>query len=240
MDDSPRDRLAALTRSLQALTSETLTPETGAVAPPLAVLPQMALARGRLHEVTGPSRRVLAALAAGAAEGEGPVIWFRPAWRVEGLNPMGLLGLMRDPGALVQVACPRAEDVLWGMEEALRAGCAALVVGEIASAPDLRQVRRLHLAAAEGVSRNRLAGRQVPAPLGLVLDAETAESRLPGVETRWALHPLPPLIGGLPGMERRRWRLDRLLARSQPPRDWVLTGRQRPEEEEGAGQRLLM
>ena len=230
--DSPPDRLATLVESLKGLSGA----EGPAALPPLAVLPQMALARGRLHEVAGPARRVLAALAAGVAAAEGPVVWLRPAWRSEGLNPLGLVGLMDDPGALVQVACPKAEDVLWGMEEALRAGCAALVVGELAEAPDLRQVRRLHLAAAEGVSRNRLAGRSRPAPLGLVLDTESAESRVPGVETRWALHPLPPAQGE----EGRRWRLDRLLARSLPPRDWVMTGLRRPESAEVQPKRLLM
>lgn len=207
--DSPLARLAALTEAIVA-------PQPGGEAPPaLAPLPPMALARGRVHEVSGPSRRVLAALAAGVAQAEGPVLWLRPAWRVEALHPPGLAALMPDPGALVVVHCPRPADVLWGLEEALRAGCVALAVGELAGTPDLRQVRRLHLAAAEGLSRNRLAGRKAPAPLGLVLDAESGGSRLPGVESRWALHPLPPGAGG-------RWRLDRLLMRGQPPRDWTI------------------
>ena len=179
--------------------------------PPLAPLPRMALVRGRLHEVTGPARHALAARAAGAAMAEGPVLWLRPAWATEGLCAQGLAGLMPDPGALVLVRCPKPVDVLWSAEEALRSGAVALVIAELAEAPDLRQVRRLHLAAAEGVARGAPRGR---APLALALMSETADSRLAGVESRWALHPLP----GGPA----RWRLDRLLARGLPPQDWEL------------------
>ncbi|MBN8292358.1 hypothetical protein JI664_10315 [Rhodobacter sp. NTK016B] len=189
----------------------------GAPPEPLRPLPQMALSRGRVHEATGRSRRRLAALAAGAAQPEGPVMWLRPAWRIESLYPYGMLTLMPDPGALIFVACPKPVDILWCMEEALRAGCVSLVVAEIVGMPDLRQVRRLHLAAAEGLARNRRAGRISPAPLGLMLEAERAQSRVPGVESRWALHPLPGPEGVTPV---GRWRLERQLARGEPPRDW--------------------
>lgn len=186
---------------------------SGDSPPPLAPLPQMALARGRLHEVTGPARHTLAALAAGVAMAEGPVLWLRPAWLTEGLCAQGLAALMPDPGALVVVRCQKPVDVLWAGEEALRSGAVALVVAELAEAPDLRQVRRLHLAAGEGLARGRPLGR---APLGLALMAETADSRLAGVESRWALHPLATGAA--------RWRLDRLLMRSQPPQDWEVRG----------------
>jgi hypothetical protein len=51
--------------------------------------------------------------------------------------------------------------------------------------------------------------------LGLLYAQETAASRIPGVESRWALHPMPPQPGR--GV---RWRLDRQLMRGQPPCDW--------------------
>jgi len=192
---------------------------------PLTPLDQMSLARGRVHELTGPARRALAAVAAGVAQAEGPVLWLRPGWRSEGLCPQGLAALVPDPGALIVANCARAPDLLWGMEEALRAGCVALVVSEVTEMPDLRQVRRLHLAAADGVMRNRLAGRMHPAPLGLLLAHEVADGRIAGVESRWALHPLPPRpparFQSTPiGDEEMRWRLDRQLMRGLPPKDW--------------------
>lgn len=182
--------------------------------PPLAPLPPMALARGRAHEVTGPARRLLAAIAAGAAQTEGPVMWLRPGWRREGLCPQGLLPFA-DPGALVQLACPREADILWSMEEALRAGCVALVVAEVARAPDLRQLRRLHLASTEGGARGKLA------PLGLLLAQDHAESRIAGVESRWSLAPWPD-GGGY------AWELARLHARNAPPARWRVQGRLAP------------
>jgi len=180
--------------------------------PPLCPAPPLALARGRVHELTGPARRTLAALLAGAAQAEGPVLWLRANWRMERLCPQGMRGLA-DPGALITLDCPRAGDILWCMEEALRAGCVALVIAEIIAPPDLRQLRRLHLAAAEGLARNRRATQGAIAPLGLLVGDDTADSRVAGVESRWALHPLPAAD---------IWRLERLHARTLPPAQWHL------------------
>ncbi len=222
--DSPA--LARLPATTAAHLARLQTPVEVPLAPLCPVEP-LALARGRAHELTGPARRTLAALLAGAAQAEGPVLWLHPAWQTGGLCPQGLRGLA-DPGALVNVACPCADDILWATEEALRAGCVALVVAEFTTAPDLRQLRRLHLAAAEGVARNRglkgetLGGR--PAPLALLLAHERGDHRLTGVESRWALHPLHPATStetnAAPAPP--EWRLDRLHARAAPPAAWRL------------------
>jgi len=220
--DSPSP--AAVRAALDAAVSQAGSrPEPG---PPLAPLPPMALARGRLHEVTGPARRALAAIVAGAAQAEGPVMWLRPAWRRDRLYPPGL-NRLADPGALIELACPRAADVPWAAEEALRSGAVALVVAEFPVPPDLRQVRRLHLAAAEGLARAR-AGRGGGriAPLGLALAAETVESALAGVDSRWRLAPLPPDPDRPPPSWRGEvlplWRLERRRARDAPPAAWRL------------------
>lgn len=210
--------------------------------PPLHPLPPMALARGRVHEMTGPARLTLAALAAGVAQAEGPVLWLRPAWRSERLCAQGLAALMPDPGALVIVDCPKAVDVLWGMEEVLRAGCVALAVAELAEPPDLKQVRRMHLAAADGLARNRRAGGL--APLGLIAACEVADSRITGVESRWALHPLPPddtpPPPPMPGLRARgRWRLERLMMRGLPPQEWRLSGGSGAVVRQDRGQALV-
>ncbi len=183
---------------------------------PLDPLPGMAMARGRVHEVTGSARHVLAAALAAGAQAEGPVLWLQPAWSGEELCPQGLVPFV-DPGALITVACPRASDILWAAEEALCSGAVALVLAALIAAPDLRQVRRLHRAAAEGVVRARDgAGAGRRAPLGVLMMQEQAESRIAGVESRWALQALPPLSEGT------RWQLERLLARDAPPAGWTL------------------
>lgn len=222
-------RLQQARAALQAI-DHAATGPCPAGLPPLRPLPCLELARGRVHEVAGPARHSLAALAAGTAAREGPVLWLRPGWRPETLCPQGLEALA-GPGAqlaeaLILADCPREDDILGAMEEALRAGCVALVLAETGTAPDLRQIRRLHLAAAEGVARAMAVGGRggimVPLPLGLLLALDRADSCIAGVESRWALHPLPPAPDAPPDDGTFRWRLQRLRARDAAPVQWLL------------------
>ncbi|RMD94147.1 MAG: hypothetical protein D6811_03420, partial [Alphaproteobacteria bacterium] len=89
---------------------------------------EFALARARVHEFCGSARRTLAAAVAGKTAG--PVIWILPAWAAERLNPEGLAQFC-DPARLLLVEPRRGEDVLWVMEEVLRAGAVALAVAEL-------------------------------------------------------------------------------------------------------------
>lgn len=174
---------------------------------PLALAPDVALARGRAHEVTGPSRRLLALLAAAAVGGT--VIWLHPRWWPERLAGDGLRPFL-DPGRLVIGRGRGALDLLWCAEEALRSGVVPLVVAELPAPPALTPVRRLHLAAEAGAQK---AG--VP-PICLLLTPD--EGGAPGVETRWQLSPLPGwALDGRP-----RWRLARLRARTEPMRAWEM------------------
>lgn len=193
--------------------------------PPLSPFPQMPLARGRVHELTGTARHSLAALTAGVAQKDGPVFWLRPDWCPETLCPQGLAPLLWNPSALIMVRCTQPIDILWGMEEILRSGCAALVIGEVAEPlPDLRQTRRLHLAAADGATRAQLSKSGTPPPTGLILANHTAQSRIAGVESRWALHHCAPAHHTRKALQ--TWRLDRLLMRGLPPKDWQVTNPQ--------------
>lgn len=173
----------------------------------------LALRRGRLHEVCGPSRRMLAALVMG--QGAGPVVWIRPAWVAERLNAAGLQPLA-DPGRLILVRPDREEAILWAMEEALRSGAAPLVVAEVLAPPGLTPVRRLHLAAEAGAEAARQGGQV--APLGLVLTP--GDGGAPGVESRWHLAPVPSR--SLLGTEGPAWTLSCRRARMSPPAAWRL------------------
>ena len=55
---------------------------------PLPFLGALSLARARVHEFCGPSRRTLALMAARATTGT--IIWLRPAWLPERLHPEGV------------------------------------------------------------------------------------------------------------------------------------------------------
>jgi protein ImuA len=171
----------------------------------LSFLGDLTLLRGRMHEFCGPARHTAAMLvAAGAlAEAAGPLIWIAPAHDRMGLNPQGMHAFI-DPGRVLFVRPGRTEDLLWSMEEALRAGVAPLVVADLPSPPALTPVRRLHLAAEAG----KMAGR---ATLGLLLTPGPGGAA--GVETRWYM---APRHHG----EDRIWQLERRRARMAPPAAW--------------------
>ncbi|MHA6346112.1 ImuA family protein [Roseivivax sp. CAU 1761] len=176
--------------------------------PALEIWPGLALPTARLHEICGAARRTLALhLAARAAAAGGPVLWIAPEWGADPLNPDGVAALL-PPGALLFVTARRGEDLLWAMEEALRAGAAPVVVADLAGPPGLTPVRRLHLAAEAGAAET---GQR---PLGLILTP--GEGGAPGVETRLRLDPAHR-------PERSLWHLVRLRARMAPPRDWWLS-----------------
>lgn len=176
----------------------------------------LALRRGRVHELCGPSR---IRLAAGVmARTTGPVVWIRPAWAAERLNAAGLQPLA-NPARLILATAARDEGLLWAAEEALRSGAAPLVVVELTAAPGLTPVRRLHLAAEAGAEA---AGRDgATAPLGLIL--LPGEGGAPGVESRWHLAPAPS--PALLWSDATGWTLTRLRARLAPPAAWRLTRR---------------
>ena len=176
--------------------------------PALPFLGDLALTRGRAHELCGPARRTLAAMI--AARTEGPVFWIAPSWGTDRLNAEAALRFL-DPGRLVFLRPKRAEDLLWSMEEVLRAGAVALTVAELPDPPGLTPVRRLHLAAETGAAEGRLV------PLGLLLTP--GDGGAPGVETRWHMG----FAHGADGAE--AWRLERRRARTAPQKAWTV----RPE-----------
>ena len=173
----------------------------------LAFLGDLTLDRARVHEFCGPARRRLALKTAGALQG--PVFWIRPSWGTGQINPEGFARLA-EPGRFIFLAPKRPEDLLWTMEEILRAGLVPLTVADLPQPPGLTAVRRLHLAAETGATEGRIA------PLGLILTP--GQGGAPGVETRWSLHPRH----GTGGEE--AWILARLRARMQPEKSWQLAG----------------
>lgn len=173
----------------------------------------LALRRGRLHELCGPARLRLAVQV--MARLQGPVIWIRPGWGSDRLNAAGLQPLA-NPARLILATAARQEGLLWAMEEALRSGAAPLVVAELPDPPGLTPVRRLHLAAEAGGEAARRD--TAPAPLGLILTP--GQGGAPGVESRWHLAPAPsPALLWAVG---ESWTLTRLRARLAPPARWRL------------------
>lgn len=172
--------------------------------PALPFLDDLALPMGRAHEICGDARRTLAAII--ASRTEGPVFWIVPSWIPERPNPEAVLRLF-DPGRIVFLEPKRAEDLLWCLEEVLRAGVVPLAVADLPAPPGLTAIRRLHLAAETGAEEDRV----VP-PLGLVLTPGSGGA--PGIETRWQMQ------AAHGPAKKRGWHLHRLRARTAPMASW--------------------
>lgn len=174
----------------------------------------LGLARGRVHELCGPSRAVLAAMLLG--ESEGTVIWISPGWMPEKIYTPGLRAFA-DPARIIFARARRPEDLLWSIEESLRSGAAPVVLIDLPAPPGLTPIRRLHLAAEAGAEAARHRGR--PAPIGLLLTP--ADGGAQGVESRWHMRPAPSLLSEME--HHAAWRLSRLRARMEPPAAWSVT-----------------
>ncbi len=130
------------------------------------------LTKGRIHEVQGDSADCFAL--AVAASLSGPVIWIGSAPDIASLNPSAVQDFI-DPLRLTVIETVSRQECLWSAEQALRAPGIACVVLELAYGTDLKESRRLQLAAEESGA------------LGLVLVSRQA--RTSAAETRWRCDP---------------------------------------------------
>lgn len=139
-----------------------------ATTPPQPVL---SLMPARVHEAEGHGRRAFALFQ--AARHPGPLIWVLPAHAPELPLPAGLPKGVAERLYLLR---PTSEtDVLWSVEEALRAAPVGLVIAEPEKPLSLTTGRRLQLAAE--------AGRTT----GLMLIRQDSGSN--ATETRWSCNP---------------------------------------------------
>ena len=137
-----------------------------ALRPPLAADP-LALVGGRVHEAQGRGRRAFALFQ--ALRHPGQVVWILPDHAPQMLLPAGLPeGL---PARLLLLRPKGEVDLLWSLEETLRAAPVALVIAEPEKPLSLTAGRRLQLAAEAG----RTTG------LVLIRDGQGSHA----AETRW-------------------------------------------------------
>ena len=185
-------------------------------------LPWGGLPTACLHEVTattsadGAAAGFAATLLARLTEAEGarprPVLWCAAG---NGLYGPGLAGYGLDTRRLVLVRGRSQADLLWAMEEGLRSGTLAAVLGEVHEA-DLTATRRLQLAAEKGRSTALLlatsqaktgAGNPVPSAAVTAWRVGAALSA-----------PAPYGIG----LGAERWRVELIRCRGGVPRQWLL------------------
>ena len=183
-------------------------------------LPGGGLARGALHEILGmggdeEDGALAAAFAAGILarlDKDGTVLWCMP--RPDLYGP-GLAAHGLDPERLVLVRARRDDEILWAMEEGLRAPGIAAVVGEVGVLPSVAS-RRLQLAAEHSGITAFLLRRWRDG-------GEAARERdLPNAAaTRWRIAALPSVPArGEPGIGHPRWRVELLRCRGGEPARW--------------------
>src|SRR5438067_2327698 len=187
-------------------------------------LPDGGLALGAVHEILGwGGDEEDGAAACGFIAGllprlrRGPVLWClkRPDLYGPGLLAHGL-----DPARLVFVTAPRDEDLLWAVEEGLRAPGLAAVVGEIARLP-LVAGRRLQLAAEHSGVTAFLLRRWRNGT-----EAATERERPSAALTRWRIAALPARERDDPRLRQTigqpRWRVELLRCRGGVPVEWIM------------------
>jgi protein ImuA len=164
-------------------------------------------------EGRGPSDEAAATLflASIAARRPGIVLW---ALARRDLFAPGLAGVGLAPDRVLYAECGRDEDVLAVMEEGLRHGGLAAVVGEVGRAA-MPATRRLQLAAEEGGT------------LALMLRRRRGTSEDPlappsAAVTRWRLACAPSSPLAVAGIGRPRWRLALARQRGGAPFDLIM------------------
>lgn len=135
-------------------------------------IPSFPLRPARVHEAFGAGASAFCAIA--AAQATGPVLWICEARLAGALHPEGLETFL-DPARLLLARIGGQTDSLAVAEEALRDGAAPFVVIETTRPLDLREGRRLQLAARAGGAT------------GLCLIPEGMGSN--AAETRWRAEP---------------------------------------------------
>lgn len=195
-------------------------------------LPGGGLARGALHEVFAADAGIataFCALLAGrlAKDAENAsVLWCERPWTLDAgaLYGPALLQFGIDPARLILVRVRRDNDALWAMEEGLRCGQVAAVVGELDDI-SLTASRRLQLAAEEtGVTALSLRSKvDKPPPSAAAtrwrLDAVTHEKDRPRANDNNDFLYTPP---ALPGLGAARWQAELFRCRGGTSANWMM------------------
>lgn len=181
-------------------------------------LPGGGIALGALHEVTGAGLGAVHGAAAALfvagvlARLEGPVLW---CLRARDLFAPALAGAGLHPDRVVYVEAGDDKTVLLAMEEGLRQGGLAGVVGEASRLP-MTESRRLQLAAETSGVGAWVIRRWRRIEKAVEFEAPTAAA------TRWRIASLPSTPLPIPGVGRARWRVDLVRCRGGEPATWEL------------------
>lgn len=181
-------------------------------------LPDLGLCLGAVHEVAGGELGTIHGAAAAlfvagiVARLAGPVLW---CLRYRDLFAPALAGAGLHPDRVIYVEAGDERGVLQAVEEGLRHGNLAGVVGETARLP-MAVSRRLQLAAeASGVVALILRRWRLP-------DAASLFGQPTASVSRWRITALPSSPLPTTGVGRARWQVDLVRCRGAEPYSWEL------------------
>ena len=192
-----------------------------------AALPRGGLPRAALHQVvdgdgggSGAALGFCTALLARLSAGRGTVLWCR---RRRGLYGPGLSAMGLDPTRLIIVRGRNRTDILWAMEEGLRSGALAAVLGEADGVSPIA-LRRLQLAAETGGAT------------ALLLTSAQAKDQAPAsgpVTSRWRVWTAPSSSSfpSLRNGDSCRWRVELMRCRNGSPGAWRVEWRPKIKNE---------
>ena len=134
---------------------------------------KLSIMRGRVHELTGQGRDVLAL--ALCACSSGTLVWIGTRREVDALAPTGLREFV-DPSRFILVVGSHRREILWAAEQALRTRGVACVTFQLSEGPDLTESRRLQIAA------------ESSGATGLIL--LSGQAQVSAAQTRWQCEPV--------------------------------------------------
>ena len=181
-------------------------------------LPWGGLAPASLHAISGVESLTpalgFAAMLLGRAVHLGKkrtALWCR---RGQDLYAPGLMAFGLRHDNLIVVNSIKDRDLLWAMEEGLRSGVLAVVLGELATV-NPKILRRLQLAAEVGGTTALLLNSQI-------VKAGEHISSMGTSTTHWRVSAAAPLAVGGSWLGPRRWLLELLRCRGGLTRNWLV------------------
>jgi protein ImuA len=175
------------------------------------------LLRGSLHEIAAADHRsvpaafgLLLALTESCGS-RGAILWpMAKAGHAFGLPyAPGLQCFGLDPRRIVSVRCATERECLWAMEEGLRLGGIAAIIGARGKAMDLTASRRLQLAAEQ-------------ASIPVLLLRMHNDRKQSAAVTRWRISPAPSSRDEFGFFANARWHVALDYARGGKTGEWVM------------------
>ena len=157
-----KDQISAIERGSRGGASSSLSLDGGTIDQTLGD----GLPLGCLHEVAGTAADGFAAMLATqfTTQLKEPVLWCVDGKQARHPFAPGLAGMGVATERLTIACCKTLKDMLWAMEEGLKSGAAALVIGEPSRPLDLTASRRLQLTAGTEGATGLILGQRNLAP----------------------------------------------------------------------------